>query len=141
MLQSYFPNDADAIPSTPLTKPAKSLLAMFHFHYRGHKFKTLPAFVEWAKANGVKVISETIPPSPYPNHQHATMNATDEMTITLPTRYAAVLALFAARTTYDDCLRRTDGYDSHPETGDQDQAYDFINALRALRKALDEADA
>lgn len=33
---------------------------MFHFYYQGHTFKTLPAFIGWAKANGLIVISETI---------------------------------------------------------------------------------
>ena len=31
---------------------------MFVFHYRGHTFTSLTAFIEWAKLNGVRVISE-----------------------------------------------------------------------------------
>ena len=61
------------------------------------------------------------------------------ITIQIPKDKAAALLLIAQRLTFDDCLRRTDGYDAHPETGDVEQAYDFINAIGALRRALEEA--
>lgn len=60
------------------------------------------------------------------------------VTIEIPRDQVAALHLIAQRITFDDCLRRTDGYDPHPETGDTEQAYAFINAIGALRRALEE---
>lgn len=59
------------------------------------------------------------------------------LTIEIPQHHANALLLIAQRLTFDDCRRRTDGYDAHPESGDSEQAYEFINALGALRKALE----
>ena len=60
------------------------------------------------------------------------------VTIEIPKDKAAALLLIAQRLTFDDCLRRTDSYDAHPESGDSEQAYRFVDALGALRRALEE---
>ena len=59
------------------------------------------------------------------------------VTIEIPKDKAAALLLIAQRLTFDDCLRRTDGYDAHPESGDAEQAYEFIDAIGVLRRALE----
>lgn len=64
----------------------------------------------------------------------------ETITIELPAGKAAALLLIARRITFDDCLRLTNGYGGHPETGNSDQAYKFINALGALRDAIESAD-
>lgn len=61
----------------------------------------------------------------------------DTITVELPRAQAAALLLIAQRLTFEDCLRRTDGFDAHPETGDTEQAYEFINAIGTLREALE----
>ncbi|MEM6837880.1 MAG: hypothetical protein AAF609_13605 [Cyanobacteria bacterium P01_C01_bin.120] len=60
------------------------------------------------------------------------------VTIEIPREQSDALLLIAQRITFDDCLRRTDGYDTHPETGNPEQAYAFINAIGVLREALED---
>lgn len=60
------------------------------------------------------------------------------VTVEIPGDKVADLLLIVQRLTFDDCLRRTDGYDAHPESGNAAQAYDFIEALGALRRALEK---
>lgn len=59
------------------------------------------------------------------------------ITVELPKTHVVALLLIANRLSFDDCLRRTDGYDEHPETGDIEQAYTFVNAIGSLRDALE----
>lgn len=61
------------------------------------------------------------------------------ITVEIHPDQAAALLLIAQRLTFDDCLRQTDGYDGHPETGDIEQAYAFISAIGSLRKALENS--
>lgn len=61
------------------------------------------------------------------------------LTIEIPLDMVVALSLILERLTFDDCLRRTDGYEGHPETGNTNQAYEFINAIGALRDALSAA--
>lgn len=63
----------------------------------------------------------------------------EHISIEIPQNKAAALLLIARRLTFDDCLRRTDGYSAHPETGDVEQAYAFINAIGSLIKGLEDA--
>lgn len=63
----------------------------------------------------------------------------ETITIELPADKADALLLIARRFTFEDCLRLTNGYGGHPETGNSDQAYEFINALGALRDAIKAA--
>lgn len=59
--------------------------------------------------------------------------------IEIPRTQAAALLLITQRLTFDDCLRWTNGSDAHPETGDAEQAYQFINAIGVLRDAIDNS--
>ena len=44
--------------STHTEQTTSSPRPMTQAQYKGHTFKTLSAFIEWAKLNGVRVISE-----------------------------------------------------------------------------------
>jgi hypothetical protein len=61
----------------------------------------------------------------------------DTITVEIPRAQAAALLLISRRLTFEDCLRRTDGFDAHPETGDIKQAYEFIDAIGTLREVLE----
>lgn len=61
------------------------------------------------------------------------------ITVEIPQTHVAALLLIIQRITFEDCLKRTDGYGGHSETGDVEQAYDFINAIGSLRDALENA--
>lgn len=55
----------------------------------------------------------------------------DNITISLSKSDAQLLRLLLNRMRFDDYLKLSDG------DGNQDQAYDFIDAARNLRQALD----